>query len=113
MWLYTSLIVWLINFNPLDLNVNGHTKEFLKGKFECWYDQQITNQSERWSSVYDIQVTLKLSVIKPIHTKWLLGLYDQLRNSSDTIINWFAMDGIKDVLMMELPLEDPFADLGV
>ena len=97
----------------MDLNENGHAKEFLKRKFECWYDQQITSQFEGGSSVYDIQITLKLSVIKPIHAKWLLGLYDQLRNSSDTIINWFAMDGIKDVLMMELLLEDPFADLGV
>ena len=100
-------------FQPLDLNVKGQAKAFLKGKFKCWYDQQITNQFEGGSSVYDIQVTLKLSVIKSIYVKWLLGLYDQLRNSSDTIINWFAMDGIKDVLMMELPLEDPFADLGV
>ena len=60
--------------------------EFLKGKFECWYDQQITNHLEGGSSVYDIHVALKLSVIKPIHAKWLLGLYDHLRDSSDTNI---------------------------
>ena len=24
-------------FQPSDLNVNGDAKEFLKGKFECWY----------------------------------------------------------------------------
>ena len=42
--------------------------------------------------------------------KWLLDLYDHLRNSSDTIIKGFTMAGIKDVLMMELPLEDLFAD---
>ena len=101
------------HFQPLDLNVNGHAKEFLKGKFECWYAQQITNQLEGGSSVYDVQVPWKLSVIKPIHAKWLLSLYDHLANSSDTIIKGFAMAGIKDALMMELPLEDPFADLDV
>ena len=56
-------------FQPLDLNVNGHTKEFLKGKFECWYAQQITNQLEGGSSVYGVQVPLKLSFITPIHAK--------------------------------------------
>ena len=43
--------------------------------------------------------------------KRLLGLYGHERNSSDTNIKGFAMAGIKDTLMMELPLEDPFADL--
>ena len=38
-------------FQTLDLNVNGHPKEFLNEKFECWYAQQITNQLEGGSSV--------------------------------------------------------------
>ena len=41
----------------------------------------------------------------------LLGHYDHESNSSDTNIKRFALTGIKDTLMMELPLEDPFADL--
>ena len=98
-------------FQPLDLNVNGHAEEFLKKKFECWYAKQVTDQIERGSSVYDVNVPLKLSIIKPMHAKWLIGLYDHLNNSSDTIIKGFAMAGIKDALEMELPSEDPFADL--
>ena len=69
-------------FEPFDLNVNGHTKEFVKRKFECWFVQQITNQLKGGNSVYDVQVPLKLPIIKPIHAKWLLALYDHLRNSS-------------------------------
>ncbi len=99
------------HFQPLDLNVNGHAKEFLKSKFECWYAQQVTDQINSGSSVYDVNVLLKLSIIKPIHARWLLGLYDHLINSSDTIIKAFEMAGIKDSLTMELPSEDPFADL--
>ena len=56
-------------FQPLDLNVNGHAKEFLKKKFECWYAKQVTDQIDRGSSVYDVNVPLKLSIIKPIHAK--------------------------------------------
>ena len=98
-------------FQPLDLYLNGHVKGFFKGKFECWYAQQITNQLEGRSSVYDVQVPLKLSVIKPIHSKWLLDLYDHLRISSDIIIKGFPIAGAKNALVMELPLEDPFADV--
>ena len=98
-------------FQPLDLNVDGHAKEFLKKKFECWYAKQVTDQNDRGSSVYDVNVLLKLSIIKPIRAKWLIGLYDHLNNSSDTIIKGFAMAGIKYALEMELPSEDPFADL--
>ena len=62
------------HFQPLDLNVNGHAKEFLKNKFECWYAKQVTDQIDSGSNVYDVNVPLKLSIIKPIHAKWLLGL---------------------------------------
>ena len=33
--------------------------------------------------------------------------------NSDTIIKGFAMAGIKDVLVLELPSEDPFTDLDI
>ena len=99
------------HFQPLDLNVNGNAKEFLKTKFECWYSKQVSDQIDHGIIVYDVHVPLKLSVIKPIHAKWLLGLYDHLRNSSSTIMKGFEMAGIRDALVMELPPEDPFADL--
>ena len=57
------------HFQPLDLNVNGHAKEFLKNKFECWYAKQVTDQIDSGSNVYDVNVPLKLSIIKPIHGK--------------------------------------------
>ena len=98
-------------FQPLDLNVNDHTKAFLKGMFECWFAQQITDQLKGGSSVHDVQVPLKLKVIKLIHAKWLLEFYDQFRNSSDSIIKGIGMAAIKEALVMKLLLEDRFADL--
>ena len=92
-------------FQPLDLNVNCHAKEFLNGKFEFWY-------SEGRKLCLRRSISIETSVIKSTHAKWLLGIYDHLRNSSDTIIKGFTMAGIKDALIMELPLEDPFADLA-
>jgi len=72
--------------------------KFLKSKFECWYAKQITNQIDSGSSVYDVNEPLKLSIIKPIHAKWLLDLYDHLVNSFASIIKGFEMAGIKDAL---------------
>ena len=84
------------HFQPLDLNVNGHAKEFLKNKFECWYAKQVTDQIDSGRNVYDVNVPLKLSIIKPIHAKWLLGLYDYLKSSPTMIIKGFEMAGIKE-----------------
>ena len=98
-------------FQSLDLNVNVQAKQFLKKKFECWYTQQISRRLENGTNVYDAQVPLKLSIIKPILVKWLLGLYDHLRNSSEAIIKGFEMAGIKEALEMEFPSENLFADL--
>ena len=80
------------------LDLNNQAKQFLKKKFECWYAQQISPQLEDGISVYDVQVPLKLSIIKSIHVKWLLGIYDHLRNSSEAIIKGFEMAGIKEAL---------------
>ena len=82
-------------FQPLDLNVNGQAKQFLKKKFECWYAQQISHQLKDATNVYDVQVLLKLSIIKPIRAKWFLGLFDHLKNSFEAIIVGFEMAGIK------------------
>ena len=54
---------------------------------------------------------LKLSIIKTTHAKWLLGLYDHLRKSSEATIKEFGMADIKEALEMEFPSEDPLADL--
>ena len=54
-------------FQLFNLNVIGHSKQFLKKKFGCWYSQQICHPLEDRTNVYDVQVPFKLSIIKPIH----------------------------------------------
>ena len=99
-------------FQPLDLTINGQSKQFLKKKFEEWYSKQVTSQLAQGANVYDIEVKLVLSVLKPIHARWLISLYDHLRNNcSDSIKKGFRIAGIDDILLEELEAEDPFADL--
>jgi len=98
-------------FQMLDLNVNGHAKSFLNKKFEEWYSLEISKQIDSGRDVYEVNVPLKMSIIKPIHAKWLLGLYDYLRNNKEMIIKSFEMAGITEAMNMELPPENPFQDL--
>ena len=58
-----------------------------------------------------VQVETTLTVMKPIHAQWLIGLYDSLRNSRDMIVKGFAQAGITEAISQPLDLEDPFADL--
>ena len=98
-------------FQMLDLNINGHAKQFLTGKFEEWYAREIFKQLDGGSNIYDVNVPLKLSTIKPIHAKWLIGLYDYFRNNRDMIVKSFEMAGLKEALEIDLPPENPFEDL--
>ena len=61
-------------FQPLDLTINGNTKEFLKNKFSDWYASQITNKLEKGEDVYEIEVKTTLTVMKPMHARWIIGL---------------------------------------
>ena len=68
-------------FQPLDLTVNGPAKQFLEGKFEEWYAKQVKRQADNSMEVYSIDVNTK-----PVHARWLIGLYDYLRNKDNTIM---------------------------
>ena len=65
-------------FQPLDLTVNGQAKKFCKEKFTTWYSGEVQKQLDSGTSFEDIEVDLRLSVIKPIHVAWLVALYDYL-----------------------------------
>ena len=89
----------------LDLTVNGPAKQFLKRKFQEWYAREIAKQ------VDSNDVNNKLSVMKPIHARWLVGLYDHLRNKPEVIRKGLEMAEIVEAVTKELEPEDPFEDL--
>ena len=63
-------------FQPLDLTVNGSAKAFMKRKFTEWYSSSISQQLEQGKSIEDIDVELKLSILKPLHAEWIKELYN-------------------------------------
>ena len=97
-------------FKRLDSTVNGISKTFLKDKFGVWYAEQVSKQVGS-AGIYSVDVKLKLSVLKPIHARWLISLYDHLRGQVDLIQKGFEKAGINDALNVAFEQEDPFFDL--
>ena len=65
-------------FQPLDLTVNGSAKAFMKKKFTEWYSSSIAKELDEGKPVEDIDVELKLSILKPLHAEWIKELYDYM-----------------------------------
>ena len=65
-------------FQPLDLTVNGAAKAFMKRKFTEWYSSCILAQLAEGKEIEDVEVPLKLSVLKPLHAKWVIDLFNLL-----------------------------------
>ena len=53
--------------HPLDLTVNGYVKKLMHGKFNARYSLQIENQLDAGKQLQDIDVPLRLSLLKPYH----------------------------------------------
>ena len=44
----------------------------------------------------DVKVSLKLTVIKPLHAKWIVDLHNTLKDDKEMAINVFRSAGITD-----------------
>ena len=70
-------------FQPPDLIVSGSAKAYMKRKFNEWYSTSISRQLDEGKAVDDIEVELKLSVLKPINAGWIKDLYDYLTSEKN------------------------------
>ena len=69
-------------FQPLDLTVNGSFKSLMKSKFTEWYSKEIGKQLEENIPIEDIEIKLKVSVLKPLHASWLMETYNHLTSTA-------------------------------
>ena len=104
-------------FQPLDLTVNREAKKFMKDQFTSWYSAQIQSQLDSGVVLDDVDVDLRLSVLKPIHATWIVSMYNHLSSSEgrQSIAKGWKKAGVTDVVSgsKKLPPEDPFEDLDV
>ena len=106
----------IFTFCKVDPSVNGYTKRFLKRKFNEWYANQITQQLAKGKNLEDVEVIMKLSLIKPIQAGWLVELYNHMTTEKgrDIISGGWRAAGITDAINLgveNLPSIDPFDDI--
>ena len=84
-----ALIIVLHNltnkFQLLDITVNKPVKSFIKDKYNMWYTEQVAKQLNEGKAPADVEVSLNLSEIKPLHAKWIYEMYEYLRGRSDLV----------------------------
>ena len=58
-------------FQPLDVQggTNGFVKRLMKKKFSEWYTGKIMQGLDEGKQLAEIEVPLKLSIVKPLHAK--------------------------------------------
>ena len=105
-------------FQPLDVQrgPNGYVKRFMKKKFALWYSDQVIRALDEGKDIKDVEISLKLSIVKPLHAKWLIEMHNHMTSSEgrDVCLKGWKVAGILDAAekgLEELPNLDPFHDI--
>ena len=105
-------------FQPLDVQggPNGYAKKFMKKKFTLWYPDQVQRAMDAGKSMGEIDIDLKLSVLKPLHASWLIELFNHmtLPGGRAVSLKGWEVAGITEAVgngISGLPPLDPFHDI--
>ena len=105
-------------FQPLDVQggPNSYVKRFMKKKFTLWYSDQVIRALDEGKDIKDVEISLKLSIVKLLHAKWLIEMYNHMTSSEgkDVCLKGWKVAGILDAAekgLEELPNLDPFHDI--
>ena len=102
-------------FQPLDLTVIAEAKKFTKKQFVTYYSRSVQEQLQSGRKLEEIEVDLRLSVMKPLHAQWLVSMYDHLtgQRGKEVILKGWKGGGISGLFdsTTKLPPEDPFQSI--
>ena len=65
----------------------------MKDQFTSWYSAQIQSQLDSGVVLDDVDVDLRLSVLKPIHATWIVSMYNHLSSSDMKADSQLQKDG--------------------
>ena len=76
-------------FQPSDISVNKSSKYFITDKYQGWYSEKVLPQLNGDVAAHDVKVDVKLSIMKPLHAKWITEMYHHLKRSKQIVDIWF------------------------
>ena len=84
----------------MDISVNKPTKDFLRGKFQEWYSNQVMDQLDgQGIETSDIQpIDLRMTVVKEVGALWLVEMAEYIAGNPKIIINGLIRSGITKAL---------------
>ena len=85
---------------PLDLSVNGWAKQSMRKKFAAWYAEKIREELDKGLELESIEVKMPLTVMKPLHAKWLIEMYNVMTSEQgkDVIVSGWEASGICEAI---------------
>ena len=63
-----------------------------------WYTEKVAKKLNESKAPADVEVSLNLSEIKPLHVKWVYEMYEYLRGRSDLVFNGFESPEIIELV---------------
>ena len=89
-------------FQPLDVQwgPNGYVKRMMKNKFPLLYADQIDQALDSGTGLSNIEVSLKLSTVKPLHAKWVFEVYNHMTSAEGkkVCLKGWDVAGISDAV---------------
>lgn len=93
--------IYVVSVQPMDLIVNKAVKDFMQTKFRDWYTTQVQQQLDDGAEV--TPVDLRMSTMKPLGGRWLVSLYDYLKENTSIIENGLKL--LINLLFVDCTLE--------
>ena len=106
-------------FQPKDIQggPNGHAKRFTK-KFTLRYAEPVKSELDKGKKIEEIDISMKLSILKSLHAKWLIDLYMTSSDGQAVSLKGWKVAGITEVVqnglskcLNGLSSLDPFHDI--
>ena len=85
-------------FQALDISINQKAKKFVSHKFSTWYADRVSEQLRRDVAPDDVKISMKLSDLKPLHARWIVEMFDYLKQQNGSIVNGFDKAGITEAV---------------
>ena len=87
-------------------------------KFTLWYADQIDQALDAGTALSNIEVSLKLSTVKPLHAKWILEVYNHMTSAErkKVCLKGWDVAGISDAVkkgLKRMAHIDPFHDINL
>ena len=85
---------------PMDISVNKAAKDFLRQRFNEWYSEKVADQLGD-GDIDQLQVqpvNFTGAAMKAVGARWLVQMYEYIRDNPQLIVNGFIKAGISQAI---------------